>query len=147
MALDGAFLYTVRNELLPLIGGRVEKIHQPSREEVIISIRTKSGSKKLYISANAGSARVHITENTVDNPQTPPMFCMLMRKKLGSGKLVGIRQDGLERIINFDFECTNEIGDIVHNRLVAEIMGKHSNIILLPRHTLRSQNRRTQIKP
>ena len=131
MALDGAFLYTVRNELLPLIGGRVEKIHQPSREEVIISIRTKSGSKKLYISANAGSARVHITANTVDNPQTPPMFCMLLRKRLGSGKLIDIRQDGLERILFLDFECVNELGDIVTVTLAVEIMGRCSNLIIV----------------
>ena len=67
MALDGAFLYAIRNELSSLIGGRVEKIHQPSREEIIISLRTRNGGKKLYISANAASARVRITENTVDN--------------------------------------------------------------------------------
>ncbi|SEH40904.1 Predicted component of the ribosome quality control (RQC) complex, YloA/Tae2 family, contains fibronectin-binding (FbpA) and DUF814 domains [Ruminococcus flavefaciens] len=131
MALDGAFLYAVRNELLPLIGGRVEKIHQPSREEVIISIRTRSGSKKLYISSNAGSARVHITENTVDNPQTPPMFCMLLRKRLGSGKLIDIRQDGLERILFFDFECVNELGDVVTVTLACEIMGRCSNLVII----------------
>ena len=131
MALDGAFLYAVRNELLPLIGGRVEKIHQPSREEVIISIRTRSGSKKLYISSNAGSARVHITENTVDNPQTPPMFCMLLRKRLGSGKLIDIRQDGLERILFLDFECVNELGDVVTVTLACEIMGRCSNLVII----------------
>ncbi len=131
MALDGAFLYAVRNELLPLIGGRVEKIHQPSREEVIISIRTRSGSKKLYISANAGSARVHITENSVDNPQTPPMFCMLLRKRLGSGKLIDIRQDGLERILFLDFECVNELGDMVTVTLACEIMGRCSNFVII----------------
>lgn len=131
MALDGAFLYAVRNELLPLIGGRVEKIHQPSREEVIISIRTRSGSQKLYISANAGSARVHITENSVDNPQTPPMFCMLLRKRLGSGKLIDIRQDGLERILFLDFECVNELGDIVTITLACEIMGRCSNLVII----------------
>ena len=131
MALDGAFLYAVRNELLPLIGGRVEKIHQPSREEVIISIRTRSGSKKLYISSNAGSARVHITENNVDNPQTPPMFCMLLRKRLGSGKLIDIRQDGLERILFLDFECVNELGDVVTVILACEIMGRCSNLVII----------------
>ena len=131
MALDGAFLYAVRKELMPLIGGRVEKIHQPSREEVIISIRTRSGSRKLYISANAGSARVHLTENTVDNPQTPPMFCMLLRKKLGSGKLTDIRQDGLERILFLDFECVNELGDIVTVTLACEIMGRCSNLVIV----------------
>lgn len=131
MALDGAFLYAVKRELMPLIGGRVEKIHQPSREEIIISIRTRSGSKKLYISANAGSARVHLTENSVDNPQTPPMFCMLLRKKLGSGKLTDIRQDGLERILFMDFECVNELGDIVTVTLACEIMGRCSNLVII----------------
>ena len=131
MALDGAFLYAVKNELQPLVGGRIDKIHQPSREEVVISIRTRSGSKKLYISANAGSARVHITEKLVDNPQTPPMFCMLLRKRLGSGKLLAVRQDGLERILFLDFECVNELGDIVTVTLACEIMGRCSNLIII----------------
>lgn len=131
MALDGAFLYAVKNELTPLIGSRVEKIHQPSREEIIISLRTKQGGKKLYISANAGSARIHITEKNVDNPQTPPMFCMLLRKHLGSGKLIGIRQDGLERILFLDFECINELGDVVTVTLACEIMGRCSNLIII----------------
>lgn len=131
MALDGAFLFAVKNELKPLIGGRIEKIHQPSREEVIISIRTRQGSKKLYISANAGSARIHITEKNVDNPQTPPMFCMLLRKRLGNGKLLDIRQDGLERILFLDFECVNELGDVVVITLACEIMGRCSNLIII----------------
>lgn len=131
MALDGAFLCAVKNELLTLVGGRVEKIHQPSREEIIITIRTRSGSRKIFISANAGSARVHITENSVDNPQTPPMFCMLLRKHLGSGKLIGVRQDGLERIIFLDFECVNELGDVVTITLACEIMGRCSNLIII----------------
>jgi len=133
MALDGAFLYAVKNELQPLVGGRVEKIHQPSREEIIISLRTRQGGRKLFISANAGSARVHITENTVDNPQTPPMFCMLLRKHLGSGKLIAVRQDGLERVLFLDFECVNELGDIVTVTLACEIMGRCSNLIVVNR--------------
>ena len=131
MALDGAFLHAVKNEITPLIGGRVEKIHQPSREEIIISIRTRQGSQKLYISANAGSARVHITNASVDNPQTPPMFCMLLRKHLGSGKLINVRQDGLERILFLDFECVNELGDIVTVTLACEIMGRCSNLVIV----------------
>ncbi|MDE5764419.1 MAG: NFACT family protein [Ruminococcus sp.] len=131
MALDGAFLYSVKTELQPLIGGRVEKVSQPSREEIIISIRTRQGSRKLYISANAGSARVHITKKQPDNPQTPPMFCMLLRKRLGNGKLTSIRQDGLERILFLDFECVNEIGDIVTITLACEIMGRCSNLIII----------------
>lgn len=131
MALDGAFLYAVKNELTPLIGCRVEKVHQPSREEIVIGIRTRQGSKKLYISANAGSSRIHVTEAAVDNPQTPPMFCMLMRKHLGSGKLIGIRQDGLERILFLDFECVNELGDVVTVTLACEIMGRCSNLVMI----------------
>lgn len=131
MALDGAFLYAVKTELMPLIGGRVDKIHQPSREEILITIRTRSGAKKLYISANAGSARVHLTEKNVDNPQVPPMFCMLLRKHIGNGKLINIRQDGLERILFMDFECVNELGDIVTVTLACEIMGRCSNLIVI----------------
>ena len=131
MALDGAFLYALKKELSPLIGGRVDKIHQPSREEVMITIRTKQGGRKLYISANAGSARVHLTEAQVDNPQTPPMFCMLLRKHLGSGRLIDVRQDGLERILFLDFECVNELGDIVTITLACEIMGRCSNLIII----------------
>ena len=131
MALDGAFLYAVKNELQQLIDGRIDKIHQPSREEIIISIRTRQGTKKLYISVNANSARINITEKSVDNPQTPPMFCMLLRKRLGNGKLIEIRQDGLERILFLDFECVNEIGDIVTITLACEIMGRYSNLIII----------------
>ena len=131
MALDGAFLYAIKSETESLIGGRVEKVHQPSREEIIISLRTRQGSHKIMISANAGSARVHITKLTVDNPNTPPMFCMLLRKHLGSGKLIAVRQDGLERILFLDFECVNELGDVVIVTLACEIMGRCSNLIII----------------
>ncbi|MBQ8194558.1 MAG: NFACT family protein [Oscillospiraceae bacterium] len=132
MSLDGAFLHIVRNELMPLIGGRVDKVYQPSREEIVVSLRTlHDGAKKLIFSANSMSARVNLTTAAFENPQQPPMLCMLLRKHLGGGRLSDIRQDGLERILYFDFECTNEIGDAVTNTLIAEIMGRHSNIILV----------------
>ena len=131
MALDGAFLYAVKNELEILKGGRVDKIHLPSREEIIINMRTQDGAKKLYMSSSADSARVHITEMNVDNPKVPPMFCMLLRKHLSGGKLIDIRQDILERILFFDFECTNELGDRVIITIAVEIMGRHSNIIII----------------
>lgn len=133
MSLDGAFLRCAVREMLDkkLIGARVDKIHQPSRDEIIITVRTFGGAEKILLSAESSSARVCLTQTAPENPQQPPMFCMLMRKALGGGRLTGISQDGLERIINFDFECTNEIGDICENRVAAEIMGKYSNIILL----------------
>lgn len=132
MSLDGAFLHIVCNELQPLVGARVDKVYQPSREEIVVSLRTyRDGGKKIVLSANSVSARVNLTTAAFENPQQPPMFCMLLRKHLSGGRLMAIRQDGLERIISLDFECTNEIGDIVTNSLVAEIMGRHSNIILV----------------
>lgn len=131
MALDGAFLYAIKSELEFLIGSRVEKVHQPSREEIIIALRTRQGGYKLLISANANSSRVHITKVAVDNPKVPPMFCMLLRKHIGSGKLIAIRQDGLERILYLDFECVNELGDIVTITLACEIMGRCSNLIII----------------
>lgn len=131
MALDGAFLYALKQELGILIGARIDKIHQPSREEVVINFRTVNGSKKLLISVSANSARVHVTNNVIDNPTVPPRFCMLLRKHLGGGKLFDIRQVGLERILFFDFECINELGDRVLFTLAAEIMGKYSNIVLI----------------
>lgn len=125
----------VREELSELVGSRIEKIFQPSREEVVITFRKPNsadrGAKRVIFSANGSSARVNLTEAALENPPSPPMFCMLLRKHLGSGRLLGIRQDGLERILYFDFECVNEIGDIVTNTLTAEIMGRFSNIILV----------------
>lgn len=131
MALDGTFLLAVKQELTPLIGGRIDKIHQPSREEIIISLRTREGGCKLLISASGSSGRIHITGVQVDNPEKPPMFCMLLRKRLGCGRLIAVRQDGLERILYLDFETVNELGDVVTVTLAAEIMGKYSNIILI----------------
>lgn len=135
MSLDGALLHCVKEELLGLVGARVDKISQPSREEAVISLRMLGGAdrsaKKLIFSANGSTARVNLTAAEFENPQTPPMFCMILRKHLSGGKLIGIRQDGLERILYFDFECVNEIGDTVTNTLIAEIMGRHSNIILV----------------
>ena len=135
MSLDGALLHCVKEELSALIGSRVDKIYQPSREEIVLSLRmlnsADKSAKKLIFSANGTAARVHLTTSEFENPQKPPMFCMLLRKHLGGGRLTNIRQDGLERILYFDFECTNEIGDIVTNTLISEIMGRHSNIILV----------------
>ena len=131
MALDGAFLHLVKKELEFLIGARVDKIYQPSKEQMVIGLRYRGGAARLLFSAAADSARVHITSSDIDNPAVPPMFCMLMRKHLGGAKLLGIRQDGFERILCFDFEAMNELGDLVNLTLVSEIMGKYSNLILV----------------
>lgn len=131
MALDGMMLHHVLNELkTEALGSRVYQIYQPNREEIIIVLRTQNGNKRLLLSSRANSPRVHFTDYAVENPATPPMLCMLMRKRLGGGKLIDIRQLGLDRIVFFDFECTNELGDKVKITVIVEIMGKYSNIIM-----------------
>lgn len=133
MALDGVYLSLVKKELEQmLIGSRVDKIHQPAKGTIVISLRTiHDGTKKVLMCASAGTARVHLTNRELENPKTPPMFCMLLRKHLSSGKLVAIRQDGCERILNFDFEATDEFGDKVKLTIACEIMGRCSNIIFI----------------
>jgi predicted ribosome quality control (RQC) complex YloA/Tae2 family protein len=131
LSLDGTYLSSVRREISFLESGRIDKINQPSKEELIISIRAKSSNHKLLLSASPDSARVLITENVPENPKAPPMFCMLLRKHLGGGKLLSIRQEGLERVLFFDFESMNELGDMVKLTLAAEVMGKYSNVILI----------------
>ena len=131
MALDGIFLSKIKDELLEEIRlSRVEKIHQPSREELVIHLRGKTGAKKLFLSIRGNSPRIHLTEHAPENPAVPPMFCMLMRKKLLNAQLTDIRQAELDRILYLDFNATNEIGDKVNLTLSIEIMAKYSNIIL-----------------
>lgn len=133
MALDGIYLSLVKDELeKKLIGSRIDKIHQPAKGTVVISFRTPhDGNQKVLLCAAAGTARAHFTSRELENPKVPPMFCMLLRKHLSSGKLIAIRQDGFERILFFDFEATDELGDRVTLTLACEIMGRCSNIILI----------------
>ncbi|MFA9381210.1 MAG: NFACT family protein, partial [Acetanaerobacterium sp.] len=102
-----------------------------SKDELILVLRQRGGSKKLLISAGAVGARIHFTQNAPENPQAPPMFCMLLRKHLGGARLCAVRQHGLDRVLFLDFETTNELGDPVTLTLCVEIMGRHSNIIFL----------------
>ena len=132
MALDGITLSMLKNEIAEkLIGARIDKIHQPSKEELVIALRWNGGNGKLLISASANGPRIHFTEASVDNPKNPPMFCMLMRKHLSGAKLVEIEQFGLERMLHLSFSTYNEFGDPVIIKLAVEIMGRHSNIMLL----------------
>lgn len=131
MALDGAFLHCIRDELLALIGTRIDKIYQPSRDELVLSFRGRGGAVKVLFSASADAARVHITQTVPENPAQPPMFCMLLRKHLSGGKLEDIEQDGLERILRFRIRANNEMGDSVLLTLVCEMMGRFSNVILV----------------
>lgn len=132
MALDGAFLTCLRQELAEeLPEARIDKIHQPGREELVLALRWRGGARRLYLNAGADAPRIHFTEETLENPAQPPMFCMLLRKRLTGGKLTAIRQEGLERALYLDFDCINELGDPVRLTLAVEIMGRRSNIILI----------------
>jgi predicted ribosome quality control (RQC) complex YloA/Tae2 family protein len=131
MALDGIVLSNVIHELNTLlIGGRVDKIAQPEKDEIIISIRNNSNSYKLLVTAQASMPRTHLTEIKKKNPLTPPSFCMLLRKHINNGKIIKINQPNFERIVEIYFEQLNELGDLCQKILIVEIMGRHSNIIL-----------------
>lgn len=131
MANDGMMLHHIVNELkTQALGARVSQIYQPNRDEILINLRSINGNKKLLLSARANSPRVHFTEYSVENPAKPPMLCMLLRKRLGGGKLLDIHQGGLDRIVTFKFECVNEFGDKVIINVICEIMGKYSNVII-----------------
>ncbi len=132
MALDGIFLRHIKNEIeTQALGSRVAQIYQPNRDELVFALRTFDGNKKLLLSARANSPRVNFCESTPENPAQPPMFCMLLRKRLGGGKLAAVRQMECDRVIFFDFECVNELGDTDMLTVVCEIMGMYSNIIIV----------------
>lgn len=132
MALDGITLHFIKTELeQSVLGARVEKIYQPSKTELVFLLRTRNGAYRLLLSAESASARVHLTETQVENPQNPPMLCMLFRKHLTGAILRDLRQVGLDRILFLDFDAVNEIGDKVRLSLCVEITGQHSNLILI----------------
>ncbi len=132
MALDGIFLGCIGKEIEETaLGAKVNQVHQPSRDELIISMHTKKGNKKLLISARADSPRISFTVHNAENPQVAPMFCMLMRKHLCSSRLCGVRQHDAERLLFLDFDGANALGDRTNITLCIEIMGKHSNCILI----------------
>ncbi|MCM1115223.1 MAG: NFACT family protein [Clostridium sp.] len=132
MALDGIFLYHLKNEISSFaVDSRVDKIYQPSRDELVISLRSREGSRRLLLSCNADSARVHFTAYPPENPPKPPMFCLLLRKRLTGAWITAIEQDNLERILRIHFSGTDELGDKRSYALIIEIMGRYSNIIFV----------------
>ena len=130
MAFDGITVAALTQELKnTLDGGRISKIAQPESDELLITIKTPQGQRRLYISASASLPLVYLTDENKPSPMTAPNFCMLLRKHVGNARIVGISQPRLERIINIQLEHLDELGDIRKKTLIIEIMGKHSNII------------------
>ena len=132
MAFDAFFMGAVLSEIeKTALGARVEKIHQPSRDTVILHLRCEGGREKLLFAANPAAPRLHLTDATPENPPEPPMFCMLLRKHLSGARLAQIRQLPMERMAQFFFDCTDEMGYPVQKQLVAELMGRTCNLYLL----------------
>lgn len=130
MALDGIVMSALVRELdRSLRGGRINKIAQPEPDELMLTIKNERTTYRLLLSAGASLPLVYLTETNKQNPMTAPNFCMLLRKHINGGKILRIYQPGLERIIHFDIEHLNELGDLCQKTLIVEIMGKHSNII------------------
>lgn len=131
MPLDGVMLNFIKNELKRAIGAKVDKLYQPSREELVIGLRSKECNEKLLLCARANSPRIHFTKAEIENPTVPPMFCMLLRKRLTGARISDIRQSGFERVLLIDFFAHSELGDEITLTLAMEIMGRYSNIVFI----------------
>ena len=131
MALDAVAISALTSELKALEGGRIDKIHQPERDEIVIGIRTREEHFRLVLYASPAHPRIHLTDGTKENPKTAPLFCMLLRKHLASGRITEISQSGFERIVTITAESYDELGELTTKRLIIELMGRHSNIILV----------------
>lgn len=132
MAMDAVCIRALAQEIADkIVDGRINKIHQPEKDEIVLHIRTREENYKLVLSASPAHPRVHFTDKSKKNPTTAPMFCMLMRKQLGNGRISGVCQEGFERIIKISVESYDELGDLSTKHIIIEIMGRHSNIILV----------------
>lgn len=132
MAFDGLTTAAVVNELTNKItGSRIDKVYQPQSTMLLLRLRQKRENISLLISSHPVRYRIHLTERSFTNPQSPPMFCMVLRKHIEGGKIISVNQPGLERQVVIEIENKDELGRVVKKYLICEIMGKHSNIILL----------------
>lgn len=130
MAFDGIVVANLAHELKnELLNGRIAKIAQPEADELLLTVKSQAGQKRLLISADASLPLIYLTDQNKPSPITAPNFCMLLRKHISNGRIVGITQPKLERIIVFKIEHLDEMGDLCRKDLIVEIMGKHSNII------------------
>lgn len=134
MPLDGFFLHGICRELNDkLTGGRIERVYQPAKEEIVLMISKPGRKFRLVMSSDTENPRIHLTTEVQANPVSPPVFCMLLRKHLEGGRIIEFRQPGLDRVIDMRVDCRDELGRPVIKSLICEIMGRHSNIILVSR--------------
>ena len=136
MSFDGIVTNSVVNELnTKILGGKIHKIYQQESDEILILIRNSGVNYKLLLSASSNNPRIYLTETSKENPSSPPMFCMLLRKHLSGGKVLNIDQFEMDRIVSIDISSRDELGEFTEKRLAIEIMGKHSNIILMEKNS------------
>ena len=157
MHMDGLTIGFAARELdAALAGGRIDKVTQPEKDTIIILIRAGSENKRLLLCASPNNARCHLTSQNFPNPLEPPMFCMLLRKQLLGGRVQSVRQIGGDRVVYIDIDVVDEMGDHVLRRLILEVMGRHSNLILVDgsdrileaaRHVSMDMSRVRQIQP
>ena len=157
MPMDGLTLgFAAREINARIAGGRIDKITQPEKDAIVLLVRAESTNYKLLLCASPNNARLHFTTQNFSNPLEPPMFCMLLRKQLMSGRILEVKQIGGDRVIHIDIDTVDEMGDHVLRRLVLEIMGRHSNLILVDgdgkildaaRHVSLDMSRVRQVQP
>ena len=132
MPMDGICISNICRDIREkAVGGRVDKVFQPEKDELVLAIRSKGVNHRLMLTSSASHPRLHFVRSGKPNPTTAPLFCMVLRKHLGGGRLVDARQPGFERIVELGISSPDEMGDFSEKRLIIEIMGKHSNIILV----------------
>ena len=132
MPMDGLTLGFVAREMEPLLlGGRIDKVTQPEKDTLILWIRAGSENRRLLLCASPNNARCHLTAQNFPNPLEPPMFCMLLRKQLLGGRVLSLKQIGGDRVLHLAVDTVNELGDHVQRLLILEVMGRHSNLILV----------------
>lgn len=132
MPLDGIAISNICYDIERIaLGGRVEKVYQPERDELVLAIRAGGANHRLMLTSSASHPRLHFTKISKPNPATAPLFCMVLRKHISGGWLVCVTQPGFERIVELGITSPNEMGDVTQKRLIIEMMGKHSNIILV----------------
>ena len=157
MPMDGLTLGFVAREMEPLLlGGRIDKVTQPEKDTLILWIRAGSANRRLLLCASPNNARCHLTAQSFPNPLEPPMFCMLLRKQLLGGRVLSLKQIGGDRVLHLAVDTVNELGDHVQRLLILEVMGRHSNLILVDeqgriidaaRHVNQDMSRVRQIQP
>lgn len=132
MSFDGIVTKAVVEELKDtLIGGRINKIYQQEKDEILLNIHNNRTNYKLIISSSSNNSRIYLTRHSKENPASPPMFCMVLRKHLNSGIILNVEQSTLDRVVFIDISSLDELGEPMEKRIVIEIMGRHSNIILI----------------